>query len=182
MAAVAAAGGAAESLADRTGTVDRAQYVTFTVGEREYGIEIMLVREIRQWTPTTELPNQPRHGRGVIDIRGEVVPVQDLRVRFGGAPTEVTDSHAILIVSVRGRSIGILVDSVSDIVYINADEIRPVPEGARVADHATISGLAQQDGGMVALLNIPALFGAETNFQPEADAAPDDPPAADPPA
>jgi purine-binding chemotaxis protein CheW len=147
--------------------------VTFTVDDRAYGVDIMAVREIRQWSKTTELPNQARHGRGVIDIRGEVVPVHDLRARFGGPLTEVSSSHAILIVSVDQKSLGILVDSVSDIVFVAADQIRPVPTAARASDHENITGLARLDGKMIALLNIDALFGRrreEAESEPEADA------------
>jgi purine-binding chemotaxis protein CheW len=140
---------------------DRQQYVAFELGDRLYGVEITSVREIRQWSRATELPNQPHYGRGVLDIRGEVVPVHDLRARFGGPMVEVTDSHVVLIVLIRNMSMGILVDAVSDIIDLSAADMRPVPEGARDAEHETISHLANHDDRMIALINLSALFSAQ---------------------
>lgn len=134
------------------------QYVTFTNDERQYGIEITRVREIRQWSPTTELPNQPFYTRGVINIRGVVVPVHDLRARFGGALTEATEHHAILIVSQGDQDTGVLVDAVSDIVSVAADERRPVPNGAREAEDGSVTALICRDDKMIALLDPDRLF------------------------
>ena len=138
---------------------DWQQYVAFELGDQYYGVEITSVREIRQWSPTTELPNQPHYGRGVLDIRGEVIPVYDLRARFGGPMVDVTDSHVVLIVSIDDRSIGILVDTVSDIIDLSTADMRPVPEGARVEEHETVTCLANHGDRMIALLDLSALFG-----------------------
>lgn len=137
---------------------DSQQYVAFELGDQFYGVEITSVREIRQWSPTTELPNQPHYGRGVLDIRGEVVPVYDLRARFGGSVVDVTESHVVLIVSIDDKSIGILFDAVSDIIDLSAADMRPVPEGARAADHETITSLANHANRMIAVLDLSALF------------------------
>ena len=135
------------------------QYVTFTNGDRHFGVEITRVREIRQFSETTELPNQPHYTRGVINIRGEVIPVHDLRMRFGGARTDASPDHVILIVSIQDQNAGILVDAVSDIAAVAYSEIRPVPTGAQEgeADKA-ISGLVAKDDLMVALIDLDRLF------------------------
>ncbi len=148
-----------DSAGDQASAADLQQYVAFELGNQFYGVEITSVREIRQWSPTTELPNQPHYGRGVLDIRGEVVPVYDLRARFGGSVVDVTESHVVLIVSVDDKSIGILFDAVSDIIDLSAADMRPVPEGARVAEYETVTSLANHGNRMIALLDLAALFG-----------------------
>ncbi len=150
-----------DSASGQASAADWQQYVAFELGDQFYGVEITSVREIRQWSPTTELPNQPPYGRGVLDIRGEVLPVYDLRARFGGPLVDVTDSHVVLIVSIDDRSIGILVDAVSDIIDLGAADLRPVPEGARAAEHETVTSLANHGNRMIALLDLPALFGMQ---------------------
>jgi purine-binding chemotaxis protein CheW len=148
-----------DSARDQASAADLQQYIAFELGDQFYGVEITSVREIRQWSPTTELPNQPSYGRGVLDIRGEIVPVYDLRARFGGPVVDVTDSHVVLIVSIDDRSTGILVDTVSDIIDLGAADMRPVPEGAREAEHETVTSLANHGDRMIALLDLSALFG-----------------------
>ncbi|MCI4663438.1 MAG: chemotaxis protein CheW [Neomegalonema sp.] len=137
---------------------DYRQYVTFLVGDRLYGVEITLVREIKQWSPTTALPNQPHYTRGVLNLRGTIVPVHDLRVRFGGAQTEATENHVVVIASIGEQSVGILVDAVSDILTVAPDDVRPIPSGARELDLESISGLVTSDDQMIALLDLPRLF------------------------
>jgi purine-binding chemotaxis protein CheW len=136
-----------------------AQYITFTVGSEEYGVDIMEVREIKGWSTATRLPNAPIYVRGVINLRGTMVPIFDLRARFGGAVTEATSTHVVVILTVGRRIVGILVDTVSDILTIDRAEIRPVPamEGGTTGDF--IGGLATINGRMVALLRPSRLFG-----------------------
>ena len=135
-----------------------AQYVTFAVGERSFGIDIMSVREIRQWAPATPLPHQPEWNRGMLNLRGHIVPVHDLRVRLGGELTEATPGHVVVIASIRGQSVGILVDSVSDILTVQAGQIRPLPPNVAEVDDSTISGLVSAGDSMVALLDLNRLF------------------------
>lgn len=134
------------------------QYVTFLVGDRVYGVDIVQVREIKQWTPTTALPNQPHFTRGVLNLRGTIVPVHDLRARFGGELTEATENHVVVIVSIGDQTVGVLVDAVSDIVTVSTEDIRPVPASAADADLSAIPGLVNTDNVMVALLDLAALF------------------------
>jgi purine-binding chemotaxis protein CheW len=136
------------------------QYVTFLVGDRVYGVDINQVREIRQWTPTTVLPNQPHFTRGVLNLRGTIVPVHDLRARFSGELTEATETHVVVIAAIGEQTVGVLVDAVSDIVTVSMDDIRAVPASAAEADLSAIAGLVSTDDSMVALLDFAALFTA----------------------
>lgn len=135
-----------------------AQYVTFALGDRLFGVDIMSVDEIRQWTSATPLPHQPEWNRGVLNLRGAIVPVHDLRARLGGELTEPTPSHVEVIASIRGQSVGILVDAVSNILTIRAEQIRPLPPNVSEVDESTISGLVSTGDSMVALLDLNLLF------------------------
>lgn len=139
------------------------QYVTFTVGEEEYGINILAVREIRGWTPESRLPNLPRFVRGVVNLRGVIIPIFDLRARFGGGATEVTKRHVVIVVQVGQRVRGILVDAISDILAVSPSAIKPPPEmDTLLVDAKFLSGLHTVDNRMVTLLNVERLFAAET--------------------
>jgi purine-binding chemotaxis protein CheW len=134
------------------------QFVTFTIGEEEYGVDIMEVREIKGWTHATRLPNSPHHVRGVINLRGIMVPVFDLRARFNEGLTTPTKTHVVVIVAVVGRVLGILVDTVSDILSISRAQIKPVPRTDRATDADFLSGLVTIEGRTVALLTLDRLF------------------------
>lgn len=149
---------------ERVATGETKQYVTFAVGDRLYGVEIVSVREIKQWSPTTMLPNQPHYTRGVLNLRGTIVPVHDLRARFGGAQTEATENHVVVIASIEDQSVGILVDAVSDILTVSPEDVRPIPAGAREMDLESISGLVSSDDDMIALLDLPRLFPVDRNL------------------
>src|SRR4051794_40786190 len=85
------------------------QYVTFTVGSEEYGVNILSVREIRGWTAETKLPNMPDYVRGVVNLRGIIIPIFDLRARFGGGQTQVSRRHVVVVLQVGERTRGVLV-------------------------------------------------------------------------
>lgn len=146
------------------------QYITFTVGDEEYGVDIMDVREIKGWTPTTRLPNAPGYVHGVINLRGIMVPVFDLRARFGQGATDPTKTHVVVIVTVSSRVIGILVDTVSDILTIDRDMIQPVPKMDLTVDADYLAGLVTIAGRMVALLTLSRLF--DVNGADSGDAEP----------
>ncbi len=152
--------GPADAGADMGPEIDAevAQYVTFAVGDRSFGIDIMSVGEIRQWTSATPLPHQPEWNRGVLNLRGAIVPVHDLRVRLGGELTDPTPNHVVVIASIGGQSVGILVDAVSDILTVRAGQIRPLPPNVSKVDDSTISGLVSTGDSMVALLDLDCLF------------------------
>lgn len=128
------------------------QFVAFTIGEQNYCVDIMSVREIRAWTGATPLPNTADYVRGVINLRGSIVPIVDLRIRFGQGETEPTNSHVVVIVAIEERLNGLLVDSVSDILSVSADDIAAIPEtnaGSRVR---YLDGLITEEDRMVALI------------------------------
>jgi len=137
------------------------QHITFTVGQEEYGVDIMDVREIKGWTQATRLPNAPPYVRGVINLRGTMVPIFDLRARFGGGQTETSSTHVVVIVTVLTRIIGILVDAVSDILTIDRGDIQPVPRMDGDDSTDFIGGLVTINGRMVALLTLDRMFGID---------------------
>jgi len=141
----------------RTGTATR-QLITCTLGSAEYGIEIMAVQEIKGWSATTAIPQAPAWVRGVINLRGVIVPILDLRARFGMAPTEPTSMHVVVIVQTGGRTMGILVDAVSDIISVGPEDVRPVPEMSMDSSEHLLSGLVPLDRGMVSLVCLDALM------------------------
>lgn len=141
---------------DRHG--DQRQFVTFTVEGRSYAVDIMCVREIKAWTETTRLPHQPDYMRGVLNLRGSIVPVQDLRSRFGMGETDANGNHVVVIVVIEDRLLGILVDTVSDILTVDAGQIKAIPQGSVNVGEDFLEGLVNTDDGMVAILTLPLLF------------------------
>lgn len=137
------------------------KFVTFAVGEEEYAVDIIQVREIQAWSEVTILPNQPDYMRGVLNLRGIIVPIFDLRCRFGQGSTEATRLHVVVIFAIKDRIVGVLVDRVSDILTVESEEIRPVPEMEGRADSKYILGLVTADERMVALLDSNNLFSSE---------------------
>ncbi len=142
------------------------QYITFTVNKEEYGIDIMSVLEIKGWTETTRLPNQPDYLRGVLNLRGAIVPIIDLRHRFGGGHTEASSINVVIIVSIEGRYIGILVDAVSDILTVSKNDIQAVPNVDGSSRENFLSGLVTLNERMVAILELSQLrAGADINVE-----------------
>ena len=140
---------ATESESQDLGT---SQFVAFTIGEQNYCVDIMSVREIRAWTGATPLPNTADYVRGVINLRGSIVPIVDLRTRFGQGETEPTKSHVVVIVAIEERLNGLLVDSVSDILSVSAEDVAAIPQtdvGSRVR---YLDGLITEEDRMVALI------------------------------
>lgn len=134
------------------------QFISFRVGAEDYAVDILAVREIKGWTQTTVLPNQPDYVRGVLNLRGAIVPVFDLRSRFGQGATEATAKHVVVIVAVGDRLIGLLVDQVSDILSVAADSIGAVPETSLRSDHRYLAGIITQGDALVVLLALDTLF------------------------
>ena len=136
------------------------QFITFTLDAQEYGVDIMRVREIKGWTDTTALPQAPSYVRGVINLRGIIVPILDLRARFGMGTTQPTRMHVVIIVITDTRTTGLLVDAVSDIITVEPNTIRPVP---RMDDLATedsfLDGLVALEDRMVTLVSLDGLIG-----------------------
>jgi len=133
------------------------QLITFEIGDRRLGIDIMAIREIRAWSPATPLPNVPAYVRGVVNLRGVVLPVLDLRLRLGWGTTEPSARHVIIVVRIAEQLQGIIVDAVSDIVTLGPDDIQPVPDVGEVSAAAFLEGIATMDDRLIMILGLDRL-------------------------
>lgn len=143
------------------------QLISFAIGDDQYGVDIMAVREIKGWTDITPLPRQPDYVRGVLNLRGVIVPIVDLRCRFGQGLTNATPLHIVIIVQIAGKPIGLLADRVLDIVSLDESQIKPVPRVAQAHRLNFLSGLVTTEGAMIAMIDLPNLlsmqFGEDEN-------------------
>jgi len=140
------------------------QYLTFLLDDEEYGVEILRVQEIKGWDKVTHVPNSPHYLCGVLNLRGAIVPVVDLRLRFGMAARVYTPTTVVVVLKVDGitqRIVGIVVDSVSDAHAVLVAAIKPVPDFGSSINTDFISGLVSIDNNMTILLNIDNLLGVE---------------------
>ena len=142
-------------------TVPQIQFISFALGEDQYGVDIMAVREIKGWSDITHLPKQPEYVRGVLNLRGNIVPIVDLRCRFGQGLTETTPLHIVIIVQIGGRQVGLIGDRVLDIVSVDASEIQKVPRTGHDVTMDFLSGLVTHDNVMIALIDLPNLLSVE---------------------
>ncbi|HEY4198994.1 MAG TPA: chemotaxis protein CheW [Devosiaceae bacterium] len=147
-----------DELTDRSavGVGNTMQLIAFSIGEQTYGVEITTVREIRAWNGATPLPNTRSFVRGVINLRGTIVPIFDLRARFGDGQTSPTKNHVVVVMSVGDKWVGILVDAVSDILTVSKDEIHAVPEGNSI-DTELLTGIVTHESRMVGLIDLHAV-------------------------
>jgi len=141
------------------------KYLTFKLAEEDYGISLLKVREIIGMIPITSVPRTPDFVKGVINLRGKVIPVTDLRLRFDMPAGDYTDRTCIIVVEVDGAEtriqMGLVVDAVTEVLPVKAEEIEPAPEfGARV-DTRYILGMANMDGTVKILLDIDRVMTAE---------------------
>jgi len=143
-----------QSPPDERGNAEIRQFITFACTGQSFGVDIMSMREIRNWSPVTPLPAQKPDVLGVIDIRGRVVPVHDLALRIGCSSErrKQHDGHIILVLNVAGHDMGLLVDSVSDIIDVEAANILPVPQIEGSAARF-LAGIARQGSNLVAILD-----------------------------
>jgi purine-binding chemotaxis protein CheW len=158
------------STPDGSAVSSRVESISFSIGEEQYGVDIMAVREIKGWSEITHLPKQPDYVRGVLNLRGVMVPIIDLRCRFGQGKTEATAFHVVIIVQVEARLVGLLADRVLDILSFEATQVQAVPQIARSSRVDFLSGLVTIDGTMIALVDLPNLL-AERPGEDDADPA-----------
>jgi len=137
------------------------QFISFAIGNDQYGVDIMSVREIKGWSDVTHLPRQPEYIRGVLNLRGVMVPIIDLRCRFGQGKTEASPMHVVIIVSVDNRLVGMLADRVLDIVSVEVSNIQPVPHIAKSARVTFLAGLVTVEDFMIALIDLSNLLSSE---------------------
>lgn len=133
------------------------EVITFLIGAQEFCVDVMVVREIRVWTPATPVAHAPSYMCGVINLRGTVLPIIDFAARLGFAPSEPTTRHAILVIQIRQQVVGLLVEGVSEILTVNPDAIQPTPDVASQTAKDFIRGIVAIDGRMISLIALDAI-------------------------
>jgi purine-binding chemotaxis protein CheW len=139
------------------GAVTR-EMITFLIGRQEFCVDVMVVREIRVWTPATPVAHAPSFMCGVINLRGTVLPIIDFAARLGFPPTEPSTRHAILVVQIGDQTVGLLVEGVSEILTISQDLIQPTPDVASRMARNFVSGIVATDGRMISLIALDAIL------------------------
>lgn len=144
--------------------MDPQEFIAFHVGEQTYCIDIITVREIRGWTPATPLPHAPSFVRGVINLRGSVLPVVDLAARLGLPIKEPTARHAVIVVQSNGQIVGLLVEAVSNIMTISPEAIQPTPEVASELSRSFLQGIVAADREVISVLIVKNLLPDSLQF------------------
>ncbi len=134
------------------------EMLTFLIGAQEFCIDVMSVREIRVWTPATPVAHAPSFVCGVINLRGNVLPIIDFAARLGFPPAKPSTRHAILVIQIRDQTIGLLVEGVTEILTVDADIIQPTPEAASHAARDFVSGIVATEGRMISLIALDAIL------------------------
>jgi len=134
------------------------ELIAFRIGDQEFCVNIMAVREIRGWTPATAMPHSPSYMIGVINLRGAVLPIIDLSGRLGMKPTDPTARHVIIVAQVHRKMVGLLVDAVSDILTVKDDDIQPTPEISSDLQRQFARGILSIEKRMICLIELEALF------------------------
>ena len=148
----------APDLPDGLTNIDLNQFVAFSIGEQKFCVDIMQVREIRAWTGATALPNSAEYVRGVINLRGHIVPVVDLKARFGLGDTDTEKGSVIVIVMIDEKLHGLLVDGVSDILDVDPDKIAPAPGTELNGRGGFLQGIITDSDEMVAVIALERLI------------------------
>ena len=144
------------------------QLITFQIGDQVLGVDIMAIREIRAWSPATPLPNVPAHVRGVVNLRGVVLPVLDLSHRLGWGQTDPSSRHVIIVVRIGEQLQGLIVDAVNDIVTVPDDGMQPLPDIGEAPAAGFLEGLATIDQRLILILALDRLAEGSGDY---ADAA-----------
>ncbi|WP_160011537.1 chemotaxis protein CheW [Rhizobium sp. 18055] len=134
------------------------ELIAFRVGDQEFCVNVMQVREIRGWTPAMAMPHSPSYMKGVINLRGAVLPIIDLSARLGMKPTEPTQRHVIIVAQVHRKVVGLLVDAVSDILTVSEDNVQPTPEIASELQRQFARGIMPIGNRLICLLELEAIF------------------------
>ena len=137
------------------------QFISFSVGEEEYGLELLRVKEVIRVREITWLPRAPSFVKGIINLRGDVIPIVDLRDKFGLPPREATTATRVIVVEVEGRLMGMVVDSASQVVRIPADQIDPPPPVIGGISQDFITGVGKLDDTLIILLSVDAVLTRE---------------------
>ncbi len=143
------------------------EYLSFDVGGQGYAIDISTVREIRGWTEPSGMPNTQPSVMGVINLRGEVLPLVDLAAKLGLATPEINERSVIIVVEAKKEVVGLLVDSVSNIIAPSEEDMNPPPESTKVGNDGTVSALTLIEEKLVRILDLSALFPEALNVTEE---------------
>ena len=151
--------GMMEKIDDATASGAR-EYLTFRLDQEEYGIDILKVQEIRGYEPPTRVADAPSFIKGVVNLRGTIVPIVDMRIKFNCAQAEYNSFTVVIVLNLRNRIVGIVVDSVSDVMELPAENIKPAPDLDSGIDSAAVLGLCALGDRMLILLDIERLMSA----------------------
>ena len=168
---VAATTSALESQANPAAAVAR-EFLTFRLGAEEYALDILKVQEIRNYETATGIANTPRHVRGVVNLRGVIVPIVDLRMLLGLPQAEYTPFTVVIVLNLGRRTVGVVVDAVYDVTELSAAQIRPAPNFSGAVDTRYVLGLGTIDSRMLILADVDRLLaGEEHRLEEHAEAA-----------
>src|SRR5262245_39667839 len=134
------------------------EFLTFRLGTEEYGIDILRVQEIRSYEPPTRIANVPQFVKGVVNLRGVIVPIVDLRMKFGCRSHDYNALTVVIVLNIKGRVVGAVVDSVSDVLELTREHVKPSPEMSGAVDTSHITGIANVGERMLILLDIETLM------------------------
>lgn len=144
----------------------QSEFVSFTVAGQAFCLKITQIREIRRWSPVTILPHAPADVLGVMNLRGAVIPIYDLSARFGLQRTEASERNVVIVVSVHGKPVGLLAESVSEIISINPEDIQDTPAVDSRNTMEYIQGIISHDDTMVRIINLDAVIAAPEQVLP----------------
>lgn len=145
---------------ETSANVGNNEFLTFTLGKEEYGIDILRVQEIRGYDAVTRIANAPEFIKGVINLRGVIVPIIDLRIKFNLGAPEYNQFTVVIVLNIGKRVVGVVVDSVSDVLSLEREQIRPAPEFSSNFDTKYLMGLGAIDERMLILVDIERLLGS----------------------
>ena len=139
-------------------TAGQHEFLSFTLGREEYGIDILKVQEIRSYEQPTTIANAPDFIKGVVNLRGIIVPIVDMRIKFRLSEAQYNELTVVIVLNVAGRVVGMVVDGVSDVVRLDAEQVRPAPDFSSSFDVKYITGLGTVDERMLILVDIEKLM------------------------
>ena len=154
-----------------TGIANSGEFLTFTLGAEEYGIDILKVQEIRGYDAVTKIANSPAFIKGVINLRGIIVPIVDLRIRFNLGEPSYDQFTVVIILNIGKRVMGVVVDGVSDVIQLSSDNLHPAPEFGSILDTRYIIGLGTVEERMIIIVDIEKLMTSSEMSLVEASAS-----------
>jgi purine-binding chemotaxis protein CheW len=147
-----------QDVAQKKLTVSTDEFLTFKLGQVEYGLDIMKVQEIRGYDAVTHIANTPEFIKGVVNLRGIIVPIVDMRIKFNLGQADYNEMTVVIILNVANRVVGMVVDGVSDVITLKTDQISPAPEFGAAIDTRYVRGIGTVDDRMLILLDIEKLM------------------------